>query len=173
MQDREKREDGPHLKKVQNYIPGFRGYSHEDDIRDGDRMLRMLMSQKINLARKSLEESRQILNEKNLFEQVDFIDFLLTALKRLESEIGYADSGLSWLASDSEMLGEELEQLYEYDAQLLDNVAMILRVAEDLRMASAASDLHTISKNSIDLRSRLSAFEDIYRKRMLTLGRAH
>jgi hypothetical protein len=171
MQNPEGEDEKAPLKKIQNYVPGFRGYTQEDDIRDADRMLRMLMSQKILLARKSLEESHQILEEKMLFSQIDSIDFLLNALKRIASEIGYADSGMSWLASDSEMLGEDFERLYEYDAQLLDHVTTVLRVAEDLRMCAGSSDLPSISKNAIDIRSRLSIIEDLFRKRMLILNR--
>jgi len=34
-------EDKGILKKIQSFIPGFRGYRRKEDLRDADRMLRM------------------------------------------------------------------------------------------------------------------------------------
>jgi hypothetical protein len=96
-------EDQVPLKKVQRYIPGFRGYLQKDDIRDADRMLRMQLSQKISVARKNLEGAKASIEEKGLMVDTSQIESALNSLKRMSSEIGYADSGYSWMASDSDM----------------------------------------------------------------------
>ena len=84
-------EDQPPLKKVQRYIPGFRGYLQKDDVRDANRMLRMQLSQKISVARKNLEGAKASIEEKGLIVDASQIESALNSLKRMSSEIGYAD----------------------------------------------------------------------------------
>jgi len=163
-------EERPSLRKVQNYIPGFRGYSKMDDVREADRMLRMIISQKILLTKNNLEKAQEILEEAMIFEENEMINSLLNSLKRISSEIGYADSGFSWMASDTEILGEEAERLYEYDGQLLDQLATVLRVSEELKMGAKSADKSVIKRFLSDIRARLSMIEDIYRKKMLVMS---
>ena len=158
------------LKKVQTYVPDFRGYSRKEDLRDADRMIRMILSQKLLLARKNMEDSMRKLENALLFEDVDSIAFLLNVLKRIESEIAYADSGLSWLASDIGKREEEMERLYEFDAQLLDIATLILKKTDEIKQASFASTRPPLNSAFVDLRTRLTLLEDIFRKRMLSIN---
>ncbi|MDH4122659.1 MAG: hypothetical protein OEV21_01025 [Thermoplasmata archaeon] len=159
------------LKRIRNYVPGFRGYSNKDDVSDADRMLRLLISQKISLVRKSLDDCKEILENKLLYEDSSAVDFLLSLVKRLATDVGYADSGFQWLASDSEIIGEDLENLYEYDAIIMDQILVVLRSAEEMKIAAADADRPMISKHSIDMRSGLTQIEDLLRKRTLILRR--
>ncbi|MEM2839084.1 MAG: hypothetical protein QW505_05745 [Thermoplasmata archaeon] len=167
----EEREERHPLKRVQAYIPDFRGYSRKEDLRDADRMIRMMLSQKLMLARRNIEDSMGKLEEALLYEDVDSLTSLLNMLKRIESEIAYADSGLSWLASDISLGEEELERLYEFDAKLLDIATLILKKTEETKTASSAGNRPVIKSSFIDLRTKLTVLEDTYRKRMLSLNK--
>jgi hypothetical protein len=164
--------EGQHpFKRVQTYIPDFRGYSRREDLKDADRMIRMVLSQKLTLARKHLEESVRILENALLYEDMEFLVSLLSALKRIESEVAYAESGFSWLARDISLGEEELERLYELDAQLLDIATLILRKSEETKSASSAGNRPNLKSNFVDMRTKLTMLEDTFRKRMLSLNR--
>lgn len=166
----ERIEEQPPLKRIQTYIPDFRGYARKEDLRDADRMIRMILSQKLLLARKNLEESIRKLEDALLFEDIDSISFLLNLLKRIESQIAYADSGLSWLASDIGIAEEEMERLYEFDSQLLDIATLILKKTDEIKQASSANARPIIKSAFVDLRTKLTVLEDIFRKRMLSIN---
>lgn len=166
----ERPEEQHPLKKVQTYVPDFRGYARKEDLRDADRMIRMILSQKLLLARKNLEESMRRLEDALLYEDVDAVAALLNHLKRIESEIAYAESGLSWLASDITLPEEDLDRLYDYDAQMLDFATLILKRTDEMKQASLGTANLNIKPGIVDIRTRLTMLEDIFRKRMLSLN---
>ena len=53
-------EDQGVLKKIQMFIPGFRGYRQKEDLRDADRMLRDQLVKKLSLQRKQVEGARRL-----------------------------------------------------------------------------------------------------------------
>jgi hypothetical protein len=165
-------EDQPPLKKVQRYIPGFRGYLQKDDIRDADRMLRMQLSQKISVARKNLEEAKASIEEKGLMVDILQIESALSSLKRMSSEIGYADSGYSWMASDSNPIEDEVERIYDCDAGLLDQITMLQGISSEFSSAASDSDVATLERDSADIHMRLAYIEDLFRKRMAVMNRS-
>ena len=164
-------EDQPPFKKVQRYIPGFRGYLRKDEMRDADRMLRMQLSQKISIARKNLDEAIAAVREKGLMIETSQLESALNSLKRMSSEIGYADTGYSWMASDSEIAEDDAERLYEYDAGLLDQMTLLLGVSSELSSAASDSDMATLERDSGDIHTRLSFIEELFRKRISVMNR--
>jgi hypothetical protein len=164
-------EDQPPLRKVQRYIPGFRGYLQKDDIRDADRMLRMQLSQKISVARKNLEGAKATIEEKSLVVDTSQIESALSSLKRMSSEIGYADSGYSWMASDSNPIEGEVERMYDYDAGLLDQITLLQGISSEMNSAASDSDMATLNRDSTDIHTRLAFIEDLFRKRMAVMNR--
>lgn len=164
-------EDQAPLKKVQRYIPGFRGYLQKDDVRDADRMLRMQLSQKISVARKNLEGAKASIEEKGLISDASQIESALNSLKRISSEIGYADSGYSWMASDSNPIEDDVERIYDYDAALLDQMTLLQGISSELSAAASDSDIATLDRDSADIRTRLAFIEELFRKRMAVMNR--
>lgn len=164
-------EDQPPIKKVQRYIPGFRGYLQKDDIRDADRMLRMQLSQKISVARKNLEGAKTSIEEKGLGIDISQIESALSSLKRMSSEIGYADSGYSWMSSDSNPIEDEVERMYDYDVGLLDQLTLLQGISSEVSSAASDSDVATLERDSADIRTRLAYIEDLFRKRMAVMNR--
>lgn len=165
-------QEPPSLRRIQTYVPGFKGYSHTDDMRDADRMLRMRMSQMITMARRLIEEARASLEEADLLTEREPVDSTLNALKRIATEIGYTDSGYSWSSSGGEITGEDVDRLYEHDAELLDQIATLLTVVSDLKDAATSYDISSFDKNTGDIITRLAFIEDLFRKRLQILSRS-
>jgi hypothetical protein len=164
-------EDQPPLKKVQRYIPGFRGYLQKDDIRDTDRMLRMQLSQKISVARKNIEAAKASIEEKGLVVDISQIESALNSLKRMSSEIGYADCGCSWMASNSYPVEDDIERIYDYDAGLLDQMTLLQGISSELSSAASDSDTATLDRDCADIHTRLAFISDLFRKRMAVMNR--
>jgi hypothetical protein len=163
--------DQPPLRKVQRYIPGFKGYLPKEDIRDADRMLRMQLSQKISVARNSLEGAKASVEEKGLMVDISQIESAINSLKRMSSEIGYSDSGYSWKTSNSNLVEDEVERVYDYDAGLLDQMTLLQGISSRISAAASDSDVATLDRDSADIHTRLAFIEDIFRKRMAVMNR--
>ncbi len=164
-------EEKTSLRKVQRYIPGFRGYSLREEMRDADRMLRMQLSQKIVIARRHLEAAARRIAEKGIMIDEARIQSALVSLRRISAEFGYADSAYSWMTEEGGFEGDEVNRLYEIEAELLDQMTLLLGVASELDAASDDSDISTIDRDSLDVQTRITFIEDLFRRRMSILGK--
>jgi hypothetical protein len=89
----------------------------------------------------------------------------------MSSEIGYADSGYSWMASNSNPVEDDVERIYDYDAGLLDQITLLQGISSELSSAAFDSDVATLERDSADIRTRLAYIEGLFRKRMGVMNR--
>jgi len=159
-------EDRGILKKIQTYIPGFRGYRRREDIRDADRMLRAQLSQKLGLGRRGLEECRGMLTQSYGSRELDMIGGLINQFKKVEGMVAHAETGYSGFVADIQIKEEELDKLYEYDASMLDHLAAISASIESLKNSLMAADEATSHRDMMNIRARITDFEDRFNRRL-------
>jgi hypothetical protein len=159
-------EDRGLLKKIQTYVPGFRGYRRKEDLRDADRMLRAQLSQKLALQRRGLEECRGILIQGPGSKDLDMIGGLIGQFKKVEGQVVHAAMGYSGIAADISIKEEELDRLYEYDAMMFDHVVSIAASIESLKNSLMAADESTIFRDMMNIKARITDFEDKFGARM-------
>jgi hypothetical protein len=162
-------EDRGILKKIQTFIPGFRGYRLREDLRDADRMLRTQLAQKLGLERRGLEECRSLLVQSYGSKELDLIGGLINQFKKVEGSVTHAEMGYSGFAADIQIKEEELDRLYEYDASMLDHIVAINASIESLKNALMAADETTSHKDIMNIRARITDFEDKFNRRMLVI----
>ncbi len=159
-------EDRGILKKIQTHIPGFRGYRRKEDIRDADRMLRAQLADRLGLQRRGLEECRGILVQSYGSKELELLGGLINQFKKVEGEVLHAETGYSGIAADIQIKEEELDRLYEFDANMLDHVASIAASIDSLKNSLMAADEATSFKDLMNIRGRITGFEDTFRRRM-------
>ncbi|MGQ9588176.1 MAG: hypothetical protein ACUVT7_07340 [Thermoplasmata archaeon] len=159
-------EDRGILKKIQTYIPGFRGYRRREDLRDADRMLRMQLAERLGLQRRGLEECRGMLMQSYGSQELDTLGGLINQFKKVEGVVTHAEMGYSGIAADIQIKEEELDRLYEFDAAMLDHVASIAASVDSLKNSLMAADEATSHKDLMNIRARITAFEDQFDRRM-------
>jgi len=159
-------EDRGILKKIQTYIPGFRGYRRREDLRDADRMLRAQLSQKLGVQRRGLEECRGLLMQSYGSKELDILGGLISQFKKMEGQVAHAETGYSGIAADIEIKESELDRLYEYDASMLDHLASISSSIDTLKNSLRAADEASSYKDMMSIKARITDFEDKFGKRM-------
>lgn len=162
-------EDRGLLKKIQMYIPGFRGYRRREDIRDADVMLRIQLADRIGQVRRSLEECRGALVKNLATDHLNDIGGLINSYKRLEGEVRHAESGYSGIASDLNVKEAELDKLYECDASLLGTTETMAHSAEELLTSLGAADDPRTQNLIHSLNDQFHAFEDTLRNRIAAI----
>ncbi|MBM4237829.1 MAG: hypothetical protein FJ151_05020 [Euryarchaeota archaeon] len=159
-------EDRGLLKKIQNYVPGFRGYRRREDIRDADRMLRAQLAQKLGLQRRGLEDCRALLAQDYNPKELDAVGGLISQFKKVEGAIAHAETGYSGLVADIEIHEDELNRLYEYDAIMLDYQTSISQGIETLKGAISAGDREASRRELMNIRAGITSFEDQFNRRL-------
>ena len=157
------------LKKIQTFIPGFRGYRLREDLRDADRMLRSQLAQKLSLERRGLEECRGLLVQSYGSKELDLIGGLINQFKKVEGAVTHAEMGYSGFAADIQIKEEELDKLYEFDASMLDHIVAIHVSIESLKNELMAADETASYKDIMNIKARITDFEDKFNRRMLVI----
>jgi len=159
-------EDKGILKKIQSFIPGFRGYRRREDIRDADKMLRMQLAEKLGKQRTGLEECRGLLVQSGGFKEMDLIGGLISNFKRVEGLVAHAEMGYSGLVADINIKEDELDRLYEFDAAMLDHIVAISASVDSLKGSLMAADTATSHKDMMNIKARIADFENQFDRRM-------
>jgi len=82
-------EDQGILKKIQNFVPGFRGYRRKEDLRDADRMLRMQLADRLGRQRRGLEECRGMLVSSDGAKELGGFGGLINPLMKVEVQVNH------------------------------------------------------------------------------------
>lgn len=159
-------EDKGILKKIQSFIPGFRGYRRKEDLRDADRMLRMQLADRLGKERVGLEECRGMLVSSYGSKELDVIGGLINQFKKVEGVVTHAEMGYSGIAADIQIKEDELNNVYEFDAAMIDHIAAINASIESLKNSLMAADETTSHKDLMNIKARISDFENQFDRRM-------
>ncbi len=159
-------EDKGVLKKIQNFIPGFRGYRRKEDLRDADKMLRMQLADKLGLQRRGLEECRGMLMQSYGSKELDLLGGLISQFKRVEGKVEHAEMGYSGFVADIQIKEEELDRLYEFDAAMIDHIISVSASIDSLKNLLMAADEQNSYKELMNIRARITSFEDQFARRM-------
>lgn len=159
-------EDQGILKKIQNFVPGFRGYRRKEDLRDADRMLRMQLADRLGRQRRGLEECRGMLISNYGSKELDVVGGLINQFKKLEGLVTHAEMGYSGIAADIQIKEAELNTMYEFDAAMIDHISAINASIESLKSSIMAADEGTSHKDLMNIKARINDFEDQFSRRM-------
>ena len=162
-------EDRGILKKIQSFIPGFRGYRFKEDLRDADRMLRMQLADRLSKQRRGLEECRSTLVQSGGYKEMDTIGGLINQIKKMEGQVTHAEMGYSGIAADIQIKEAELNLLYEHDLSMLEHIAAINASIDSLKGSLMAADEATTHKDLMNIKARITDFEDQFRRRTVIM----
>ncbi|HEX9907470.1 MAG TPA: hypothetical protein VGB78_03260 [Thermoplasmata archaeon] len=157
------------LKKIQMFVPGFRGYRKREDLRDADRMLRAQLAQKLGLQRKGLEECRGLLVQGGSVKELDSVGGIISQFKKVEGKVAHAETGYSGLVSDISVKEDEMNKLYEFDASMIDHITSLGASIDSLKGSIMAADESTMHKDLMNIRARIGEFEAQFGRRMVII----
>lgn len=159
-------EDQGLLKKIQMFVPGFRGYRRKEDLRDADKMLRQQLAQKLSVQRRNLEDCRSLITKTYNSKPLDVLGGVISQFKKVESQVNFAEMGYSGISADIQIKEDELNNLYEFDAGLFGDVTMMSQAIGNLKLSLAAQDDAKALVDLMEVKNRITEFEDIFKRRI-------
>jgi len=159
-------EDRGILKKIQNFVPGFRGYRRREDLRDADRMLRAQLAQKLGVVRKAVEDSRALVTGGWNSRELELLGGLIAQFKKVEGKVLHAETGYSGFVADIEVKEDEISRLYEFDASMIDAINAMHTGVDAVRSALLAKDSEEAQRNILQIRTLVGNFEEQFDRRL-------
>ncbi len=158
-------EDRGLLKRIQLHIPGFAGYRRKEDLRTADNMLRIQVSDQLKRLRQQLEEARGTLTANYQMKALEPMGTVIFKCESLEGQIRHAEQGYSGFVADVKVLEPQLNNLYMFDAQMLDGVDALAKEAAGL-VADAGGDVAKVMSHIQTLQKGLVDVETNFKRRM-------
>jgi hypothetical protein len=146
------------FKKILSKIPGFGGYMERQARRDSDKLLRETVADLFEQQWQRLSALQSDLIREGEIEWIDDLESAAIKLRTFADRIRRATRGYSGLF-DAVMINEaELQQIYEYDAQMLDLVDEISRAIDNIEtsigsegLPASIRHLKSVSQGCIDV----------------------
>lgn len=127
------------LKKIQLFIPGFRGYRQREDARIADSMLRTQVADTVkNTVIQPLEVCREDLSRALELDLMNDMASAVAKAKTVEAKIRHAQQGYSGISAGVRIEQDELDSLYAIDLEVLEEVKALGSSAAQIRDTAAA-----------------------------------
>lgn len=149
------------FKTIVSKVPGFGGYVERQTRRDADKLLRDTVARRVEEQYQRVSAlQREFINQREIA-YVDDLEAAAIKMRTFADRIRRATRGYSGLFDAVKINEAELNQLYQYDAAMLELVDQISRAIDNVE-ASVGSDglpasirhLVTTTQNCIDVFNR-------------------
>jgi len=136
------------FETIARFIPGFRGYMQTNDRREADYLQRKWLSERLERAKSGLEAYARVLVDMAAIDQMTQIDRIRAKLERAIARIKGADRGYSSLFGFVRIKTDLLDQVYQHDVSLMEEVDEMAQTMEELPTvqdppAAVVADLNT------------------------------
>jgi hypothetical protein len=115
-------EDMDFFKKIMNKVPGFNGYIERQKRRDSDKLIREYLFDQFRELEARVSRTQRDFISQGEIQYVDDLEATAIKLRTFADRIKTASRGYSGLFDAVNVNEEELAQIYEYDASMLDLV---------------------------------------------------
>ena len=159
-------EDRGILKKIQNFVPGFRGYRRREDLRDADRMLRAQMAGHLGSIRQGLEDSRSLISRGWNSKELELLGGVISQLKKVEGQVAHAETGYSGFVADIEVKEDQIFRLYDYDASMIDMIGQMRSSLDAIRASLSSGDSAQAQRNILGMRTLVNNFGSQFDRRL-------
>jgi hypothetical protein len=132
------------LEKITRIIPGYDGYVNRDNSRELDTILRNTLATRLDANHIKLKNVTLNLSQRGKLFESDGIDKLDKKLQLCVAKFKSAARGYSGAFDVVKVKEDKLNQLYQFDANLLNNVDVI---------TAACTDMDNNSKANVDIKA--------------------
>ncbi len=123
------------LEKLLDFIPGWSGYQERQMRRKADQLLRQTLAEKLADQRRRLDAAQKDLISHGRVDLVDDVGSAGTQLQTFIDRMRFASYGYAGLFDAVKVNEAELEQMYDFDARLVDYVERLDAANDRLRSA--------------------------------------
>lgn len=139
------------LEDLMQLVPGYAGYRAKEQRRDADKRLRTHLAQQFKGEQQALLRLAQQVAARGRLEYSDDIEAINQTLGYFIARLETAPRGYSGWFDDVHITETDLDQLYEFDAQLADSLPLLREqigfvattLDADEGIAEALATLHT------------------------------
>ena len=124
------------FEQAAEHVPGYKGYKQKELRREADRLQREYVGQRLELARRKLEELELALSRGASLDLLGIIDTTNRKLRTVKDRYLYADYGYAGMFDAVKVDEAVLDQLYEFDVRSQEQALAVEQMVDVLRADS-------------------------------------
>jgi hypothetical protein len=152
------------LERLANKIPGFKGYRDKELRRDADRLHREHLASRLETVRGSLDAVANALTRAGALDGINDVEQARKRAEKVVARVRYADRGYAGFFDAVKVDDNALEQVYQFDLDLVGAVDDIVASAQS---AATAADPAPLLR---ELTAQLDALDGRLAEREAILG---
>jgi hypothetical protein len=154
------------LERLARLVPGIGAYQDKESRRDTDKRLRVTLAERLDAARKAVEDVIATLQTGGHFGDLDRLGRLERKLHHAADSIRFATYGYSGVFDAIKIDEAKLDRLYAFDIGLAESVSAVQDAANGLKGGSPQA----IGTDALEpLEQQIASFDDKVRERMAFL----
>lgn len=150
------------LERLADRIPGLAGYRAREARRDTDKRLREHLARRLDRGREHLDRARRELLAAGGLEGLDGVGGVDKRLQRAADTLRHASYGYSGLFDALKIREDELDRIYRYDGDLLEEVEGIERALQTVGGDPGPDGLADLSARVDRLLERIAGRREIF-----------
>jgi hypothetical protein len=136
------------FEKLAEHMPGYKGYKEKELRREADKTQRLFVAERLDSVLAKIDAVKLDLVNRGDLEKLGLIDVTGRKLRTVTDKIRYADYGYAGLFDTDKVDEPILDQLYQFDNQMVTGVGEIETLA------------NALSADSPTLKSDVALLED-------------
>jgi hypothetical protein len=137
------------FKKIASKVPGFSGYMERQNRRDSDKLLREMVASRFEVQWGRISELQRQFISQGEIAYVDDLEAAAIKLRTFADRVRRATRGYSGLFDAVKINEEELAQLYQYDAAMLELADEVGRAVDNVEASIGADGLPAALRNLV------------------------
>ena len=129
---------------IADVVPGYKGYKQKELRREADKLLRDTLVSRLRTVKRQLDVLQQDLISVGKIDLLDVVGSATTQLQTFIDRVRTASYGYGGLFSAVRVKEEDLDRVYQFDAQLLDYVDRMEGAIGRAREAVAGDDAQSL-----------------------------
>jgi hypothetical protein len=145
------------FKKILGKVPGFKGYFERRDRRAADKLLRERIAEKFDALWKRISTIQKEAISNSQIELIDDLEASALKLRQFIDRVRTASYGYAGFFDAIQVRTEELDQIYQYDSQLLSLEDEVSRAIDNVEssmgtdgLAASIRHLTQLSQDCVD-----------------------
>jgi hypothetical protein len=122
------------LEKALRLIPGYRGYSKKEKLRDTDKLVRETLFQELKIVSRNLSAAFEML----VMYDRDYrdVDRVNLALDTFSTKVRHAPHGYSGLFDPIKVGEDDIERIISFDVSMLERASQLVDASEQVKNAA-------------------------------------
>ena len=150
------------FKKIASKIPGFSGYVERQTRRDADKLVRETLSNRFRELEGQVSALQRDFISQGEIGYIDDLEAAAVKLRTFADRIRTASRGYSGMFDAVKINEDELAQIYNYDASMVDLVDEVTRAIENVAASVGSDGLNASIRN---LESKTQECIDVFNRR--------